>query len=158
MLSLRKHETNCQIVCDISKAFDRVWHRGLLLKLENYGINGNTYCGSKTTLKIEVKKSINENFSSQKSISAGFPQGSVLGPLLFSIYINNILKDLNGLARLFADDTSLSCSSLDLHQIEMIINDDLRKLSVWAKKWLIVFNPLKTEVMLISNTFCDYNI
>ena len=129
------------------------------MELENYGINGNLLLWIEDYLKNRSQKvCINENFSSLKSISAGFPQRSVLGPLLFLIYINDILEDLNGLARLFADDTSLSCSSIELHQIDMIINDDLRKLSVWAKKWLIVFNPLKTEVMLISNTFCDYNI
>ena len=158
-LALEKHETNCQIFCDISKAFDRVWHRGLLLKLENYGINGNLLLWFEDYLKNRSKKvCINENFSSEKSISAGVPQGSVLGPLLFLIYKNDISEDLTGLARLFADDTSLSYSSIDLHQIEMILNEDLRKLSVWAKKWLIVFNPLKTEVMLISNSFYDYNI
>ena len=100
---------------------------------------------------------INENFSSHKSIAAGVPQGSVLGPLLFLIYINDISDDLTGLARLFADDISLSYSSAD-HQIEIILNEDLRKLNEWAKKWLILFNPLKTEVMLISNIFSNNNI
>ena len=158
-LALEKYEINCQIFCDISKAFDRVWHRGLSLKLENYGINGNLLLWFEDYLKNRSQKVfINENFSSHKSITAGVPQGSVLGPLLFLIYINDISDDPTGLARLFADDTSLSYSSADLHQIEIILNEDLRKLIEWAKKWLILFNPLKTEVMLISNIFSDNNI
>ena len=64
---------------------------------------------------------------------------------------------MTGLARLFADDTSLSYSSADKHQIELILNEDLQKLSDWAKKWLIIFNPPKTEVMLISYVFNDNN-
>ena len=75
---------------------------------------------------------IHNTFSTQKPISAGVPQGSVLGPLLFLIYINDISDDLTGLARLFADDTSLSYSSADIRQIELILNEDLRKLSEWA--------------------------
>ena len=158
-LALEKYETNCQIFCDISKAFDRVWHRGLLLKLENYGINGHLLQWFEDYLKDRSQKVlINETSSSEKFISAGVPQGSVLGPLLFLIYINDISDELTGLARLFADDTSLSYSSTNLQQIEIVLNEDLRKLSEWAKKWLILFNPLKTEVMLISNIFNDGNI
>ena len=78
--------------------------------------------------------------SSQKPISAGAPQGSVLGPLLFLIYTNDISDNLTGLARLFANYTSLSYSSADKHQIEIILNEDLQKLSEWAKKFHIIFN------------------
>ena len=62
----------------------------------------------------------------QKPVSEGVPQGSVLGPLLFLIYINYISDDLTGLARLFADDTSLSYSSADKHQIDLILNKHLQ--------------------------------
>ena len=78
--------------------------------------------------------------------------------MLFLIYINDISDDLTGLARLLADDTSLSYLSADLYQIEKKNNEDLRKLNEWVKNWLILFNPLKTEVMLISNIFSDNNI
>ena len=86
------------------------------------------------------KKQKSKSFSSHKSITADVPQGYVLGPLLFLIYINDISDDLTGLPRLFADDTSLSYSSADLHQIEIILNEDLRKLNEWAKKWLILLS------------------
>ena len=158
-LALEKYEMNCQIFCDISNAFDRVWHRGLLLKIKKYGIDGNLLVWFEDYLKNRNQKVfINNTFSTQKPISAGVPQGSVLGPLLFLIYINDISDDLTGLARLFADDTSLSYSSADIRQIELILNEDLRKLSEWARKWLILFNPLKTEVMLISNIFNETDL
>ena len=62
------------------------------------------------------------------------------------------------MAKLFADDTSLSFSSNNLAFIDHILNSDLLKLKEWAKKWLIKFNPLKTEVMVISNIYNDYDI
>ena len=96
-------------------------------------------------------------FSLHRHISAGVPQGPVLGPLLFIFFINDISDDLNDMTRLFADDTSLSYSPANLYDIKHVLNDDLSKLSAWAKKWLITFNPQKTEVMLISNTFLDQN-
>ena len=108
-LALERYETNCQIFCDISKAFDRVWHRGLLLKISNYGITGYLLQWFQSYLLSRRQKVfINQTYSSDKPLSAGVPQGSVLGPLLFLIYINDISDDLTGLARLFADDTSLS--------------------------------------------------
>ena len=111
---------------------------------------------------------VNGVYSSRKFISAGVPQGSVLGPLLFLIYINDIFDELTGMARLFADgltgmarlfadDTSLSFSSASMAEIEFVLNNDLGKLSNWVNKWLITFNALKTDVMLISNVFHDYN-
>ena len=88
---------------------------------------------------------INGNSSSQKPVSAGVPQGSVLGPLLFLIYINDISHDLTGLAQLFADDTSLSYSSADKHQIELILNEDLQKLRDWGKNGLLFSIPKKLK-------------
>ena len=64
----------------------------------------------------------------------------VLGPMLFLIYINDISEALTGIARLFADDTSLSYSSADPVEHESILNQDLNKLSTWAKIWLVIFN------------------
>ena len=104
------------------------------------------------------KVSINNTCSSYKFITAGVPQGSVLGPMLFLIYINDISETLTGKARLFADDTSLSFSSADSVEIERILNQDLSKRSTWAKFWLVLFNAMKTEVMITSNIYFDYDI
>ena len=74
-------------------------------------------------------------------VKAGVPQGSVLAPLLFLLYINDISDNLGNLVRLLADDTSLSYSgkNFDLMQIEK--NNDLQILDQWAKTWLVDFNP-----------------
>ena len=99
---------SCIVICDVSKAFDRVWHKGLLFKLRQNGIEGkllewlNSYL-SQRKQKVGLKLC----FSGLKSIFAGVPQGSVLGPLLFLVYINDIAKHLLSLTRLFADDSSL---------------------------------------------------
>ena len=129
----------------------------MILKLEKYSIIGNllTWFENYLTMRNEMVF-VTGVYSSRKFISAGVPLGSVLGPLLFLIYINDISDDLTGMARLFAYDTSLSFSSASMAEIEFILNNDLGKLSNWANKWLIAFNALKTEVMLISNVFHDY--
>ena len=87
-------------------------------------------------------------FSGLKSIFAGVPQGSVLGPLLLLVYINDIAKHLLSLTRLFADDSSLFYSAAHIADIAGIINHDLQLLTNWAKQWLVTFNPLKTEAVL----------
>lgn len=158
-IALENYESSCLVFCDISKAFDRVWHKGLILKLEKYGISGDLLLWFENYLFMRNQKVfINGRYSSLKYISAGVPQGSVLGPLLFLLYINDITDNLTSMARLFADDTSLSFSSADVAEIEQVMNADLRVLNDWAKKWLVTFHPQKTEVMLISNIFNDYNL
>ena len=108
----KKHRTIYHIFCDISKAFDRVWHRGLINKLKKYGISGDLlHWIQKYLYTWNQRIFVNGNFSSLKFILAGVPQGSVLGPLFFLIYINDLPDYLHGMARLFADDTSLSVSS-----------------------------------------------
>ena len=152
---------NQSFISDFSeiKAFDRVWHRDLILKLEKYGIRGNLLAWFENYLYMRHQKvSINNTCTSYKFITAGVLQGSVLGPMLFLIYINDIFETLTGIARLFGDDTSLSFSSADPVEIERILNQDLSKLSTWAKIWLVLFNPIKTEVMITSNIYFDYDI
>jgi hypothetical protein len=89
-------------------------------------------------------------------VSAEVPQGSVLNPLLFLIYINDIGEKLLSLSRLFADDTSLGYSSQNVVDIENVINHDLCELNNWSTKWLMSFNPDKTDIMLFSNTDVRY--
>ena len=82
----------------------------------------------------------------------------MLGPLLFLIYINDIADSLEGSALLFADDTSISYFSPDIQYLPLKSNADLQKLHIWACKCLIIFNPIKNEVMLVSNTFIGFNL
>ena len=142
---------SCIVFCDVSKAFDRVWHKGLLFKLRQNGIDGkllewlNSYLSQR-----KQKVCFKSCYSGLKSIFAGVPQGSVLGPLLFLVYINDIAKQLLSLTRLFADDSSLFYAAASIADIAGIINHDLQLLSNWAKQWLVTFNPLKTEAVLFT--------
>ena len=84
------------------------------------------------------------------------PQGSVLGPILFLVYINDIAKHLLSLTRLFADDSSLFYSAAHIADIAGIINHDLQLLTNWAKQLPVTLNPLKTEVVLFTLKKLDY--
>ena len=79
------------------------------------------------------------------SLKAGVPKGSILGPLLFLLYINDIVKDIGSNIRLFADDTSLYIVVEDPTLAAELLNADMEKVARWAKQWLVSFNPLKTE-------------
>ena len=86
-----------------------------------------------------------------QAINLHYPQGSVLGPLLFLVYINDIGDTLLSLSRLFADDTTLGYARQDEAQIKYVIDHDLHELGDWSKRWLMYFNPDKTEIMLFKN-------
>jgi hypothetical protein len=96
------------IFADISKAFDRVWIGGLLLKLERYGIKGDLLTWLKNYLTNRSQKvAIKEALSELDDLKVGVPKGSVLDPLLFLVFINDIADDVIGLSRHFADDRSI---------------------------------------------------
>ena len=96
------------VFCDISKAFDRVWQKGLIHKLEAAGVTEKLLAWFKNYLYDRKQRVILPGVSSDWSkILAGVPQGSILGPLLFFIYINDIVNEIGSNIRLFADDTSL---------------------------------------------------
>ena len=126
-MSLENHEANCQVFCDISKTFDRVWQRGLLHKLEKYGIKDDILMWTKSYLESRKQRVfVNGVLSGELPFNARVPQGSVLGSLLFLIYINGITDKMLGKTRLHADDTSLSYSSSELGELEIILNTDLK--------------------------------
>ena len=139
------------IFCDISKAFDRVWHAGLIHKLKFAGISGNLLSWFTNYLTGRKQRVVMSGVQSAWNfITAGVPQGSILGPLLFLLFINDIVHDIGSSIRLFADDTSLYIISEDPIIAVELLNADLEKMEEWALKWLVKFNPLKTESLLIS--------
>ena len=92
---------------DISKAFDKVWHRGLLFKLKPYGVEGELLFLLKYYLRNREQRVIlNGQTSDSRKINSGVPRGSVLGPLLFLIYINDLPDTIAYICKIFADDTS----------------------------------------------------
>ena len=94
------------VFLDIFKAFDRVWHKGLLYKLKCMGINGNFLKLVESFLSNRYQRVVlNGQASSWADVKAGVPQGSILGPLFFLIYINDLSENLKSTVKLFADDT-----------------------------------------------------
>ena len=139
------------VFCDISKAFDRVWHDGLILKLQAAGVTGEVLAWFKSYLNNRRQRVVIPGATSDWTfICAGVPQGSILGPLLFLVYINDIVTDIGSNIRLFADDTSLYIIVDDPISAAGCINIDLQKISRWAATWLVSFNPSKTEALLVS--------
>ena len=136
---------------DISAAFDKVWHKGLLAKLEQIGIAGPFWTMFESYLSNRKQcVVINGTKSDLLDIQAGVPQGSRLGPLLFLIYINDIVEGLESEILIFADDCSLLASGLDPTETVEIINRDLLRISNWAKRWKINFNAGKTKDIIFS--------
>ena len=96
------------VFLDISKAFDKVWHNGLIFKLKQNGISGNLLNPLSNFLRNRKQRVVlNGQTSSCADVNVGVPQDSTLGPLLFLIYINDLADGLSSNAKLFADDTSL---------------------------------------------------
>ena len=118
----------CGVFIDLKKAFDTVNHDILLLKMEHYGIRGSAYSWFKSHLSNRKQfVSLNGVDSAIKTISCGVPQGSVLGPLLFLIYINDLPNISSKLKfYLFADDTNIYCENNDLKGLEKTMNLELK--------------------------------
>jgi hypothetical protein len=139
------------IYLDISKAFDRVWHEGLIFKLQTIGVCGSLLQWLKSYLSHRRQKVvIKGNSSSWFNTNAGVPQGSILGPLLFLIFINDIIENIQCDIRLFADDTCLFDINENVDQSISNLNKDIITIIEWANKWCVSFNPSKTVVMNIS--------
>ena len=139
------------IFCDISKAFDKVWHEGLIYKLHSIGIRGSVLKWIKSYLHNRRQRVIVNGIPSDvRELHAGVPQGSILGPLLFIIYINDIVDVVSSNIRLYADDSILFSIEDNSALTAEKLNADLEKITAWAKQWLITFNPTKTENLLIS--------
>ena len=127
---------------NLSKAFDKVWHQGLLFKLESFGVRGKLLNLLKDYLSNRFQRVLlNGRESSWLPIKAGVPQGSILGPLLFLIYINDLPDGLNSVAKLFVDDTSLFSVVQDPNESAKYLNLDLNVISQWAYQWKMLFNP-----------------
>ena len=130
------------VFLDISKAFDRVWHEGLLYKLKSYGIADNLLFLIKFFLSDRLQRVVlNGQASSWKEVLAGVPQGSILSPLLFLIYINELPTNMESQVRIFADDTSLFSVVNEPQICAMKLNNDLGRISEWAHQWKMFFNP-----------------
>jgi hypothetical protein len=149
--ALEEGKEICLVFLDISKAFDRVWHSGLLHKLRCLGIEGDLFEWLTDYLtNRKIRAVINGQKSDWQSTMAGVPQGSILGPLLFLVFINDITLNIESDIHLFADDTSLM-DIIDNHVLSYAkLNRDLNRLSTWATKWMVTFNATKTVYLQVT--------
>ena len=138
------------IFLDFSKAFDTVPHLKLCAKLDNIGVRGNILSWIKAFLTNRQRVCVDGRSSDWSSISSGVPQGSILGPLLFLIYINDITHSLNSEARLFADDCTLYRTVSSAEDC-VLLQSDLAKVYSWTQMWQLSLNTSKCKVLNISN-------
>ncbi|CAF0890053.1 unnamed protein product [Brachionus calyciflorus] len=144
----------CSLFLDVSKAFDRVWHEGLIFKL--YGIGAPIYLIKWIISFLDKRKFcvvINGSFSVFFIIKVGVPQGSVLSPLLFSVYINDIPKrdrSFMSYTLLFADDLVVFFIYNKPVNLQGIINNYLKELEPWLLSWKMCISPEKSSYMIFT--------
>ena len=120
------------VFLDISKAFDKVWHDGLIFKLEQNGISGNILKLFQNYLSNRKQRVVlNGSYSDLSSVESGVPQGSVLGSLLFLIYINDLERNIKSNVKFFADDTMLFSIVKNPELFANDLNHDLGVIHQW---------------------------
>ena len=148
------------IYLDFQKAFDRVPHNRLLSKLRSYGIGGNLFGWIRNFLSNRKQcVSIRGSCSNWSDITSGVPQGSVLGPILFITFINDLPESVLSSVFMFADDTKLYYP-IKSPQDNLIMQQDLDNLVEWCEKWQMFFNIDKCHVMSLGHSpvLCDYTL
>ena len=142
------------VALDISKAFHRVWHAGLLHKLKSYGTSGQIFgliSSFPSTRRLRVV--LDGKFSQEYPVNAGVPQGSILGPTLFLLYINDLPDDVICDIAIYGDDTThySKCDQVSdqWQQLELAseFESELRDTADLGKKWLVDFNAGKTQLV-----------
>ena len=143
----------CGIFVDFQKAFDTVDHNILVSKLEHYGVRGRANDWFKSYLSNRYQYvSVNGFHSKKESMKYGVPQGSVLGPLLFLIYINDLRNAIyHSTVHHFADDTNLLYANKSLKTIQNKVNKDLKSLCTWLRANKISLNASKTELIIFRD-------
>lgn len=139
-------------VLDFAKAFDTVPHRKLLSKLKHYGIDGNTHAWITDFLSNrEQCVVVDGETSGWVPVKSGVPQGTVLGPLLFLLHINDLPQAVKSQVRLFADDCLLY-RTIDSRDDQATLQKDLTSLEEWGMKWGMHFNASKCNILRISRS------
>ena len=145
------------VYLDFAKAFDKVPHQRLLRKLEAHGVGGKVCEWVKNWIMGRRQKvGLNRNYSEWQSVLSGVPQGSVLGPLLFLIYINDLDVNINSKLSKFADDTKM-CRTSNNDKEAATLQNDLHKIYQWSLDWQMLFNIDKCVVIHAGNNNKRYN-
>jgi hypothetical protein len=150
-LSLNNKSQTDMVIMDFAKAFDTVPHNRLLLKLNRYGIRNKTHAWITSFLKSRKQRVVvGGEHSSWTEVVSGVPQGTVLGPLLFLAYINDLPQNITSQVRLFADDCVIYRQIKNDHDHNQL-QDDLHTLERWEEDWQMRFNVKKCFIMRITH-------
>ena len=169
--TVRRYGESVAVALDISKAFDRVWHSKLLSKLPSFGIPPNLCTLIKSFLtdrSISVR--VDGHTSPSAPINSGVPQGSVLSPTLFLLFINDLLSCTNNPIHSYADDSTLHMSKVfdsaadstqhldeSRRSVELSLSDDLKAITEWGDSNLVKFNSSKTQCTIFSLKQSNFN-
>ena len=148
--NIQNKQTAALLLMDFTKAFDTVSHEILMHKLYHYGLRGSVYELNASYLSCRNQfVVVNNTQSSLKPINIGVPQGSILGPLLFLIYVNDICNATNCNSRLFADDACFILSDIFPKALELNCNAELQNLFSWCAANKLQINPNKSFAIII---------
>ena len=140
------------VFLEFSKTFDKISHRFILSKLHYYGIRNHTLSLIGAFLSNHTQTTVvNGVHSSYVEVTSGVPKGSVLGPMLFLLYINDINNAITSQINLFADDSVLY-RNISNQNYQVILQNDLHTISSWAEKWLMELNINKCSVLFYTQT------
>ena len=157
-LSLDNRSQTDMIIMDFSKAFDSVPHNRLLLKLNHFGIQNNLLVWISNFLKHrEQRVVVGGEHSAWTDVTSGVPQGTVLGPLLFLAYINDLPSNISSNVRLFADDCVIYRQIVNDHD-HISLQEDLNTLEKWQRDWQMKFNTKKCFTMKITRNGESQNL
>ena len=145
---------------DFKKAFDSVPHKRLITKLESYGIRGRLLSWIENFLHNRKQRVfVGDQKSQWSDVKSGIPQGSVLGPILFAIFINDIPNGLKSLVKIFADDTKCYRATRDVND-NVTLQEDINDIYKWSETWQLGFNLDKCHMLPLgyNNRKHQYNI
>ena len=149
--ALANRYTLISVFLDITKAYDLVWPKALLYKIYNIGIRGKMFHFIRNfILNRTFQTRVKNHLSSIKHLMNGVPQGSVVSPTLFSLFINDIPLPTKN-SSLFADDVAIWSTGKSPNFIHRVLQTQLQTIAKWANKWGISFSPSKSSAIIFSN-------